>query len=136
QALALVASIIETSGPNSSFLFPGDKPGQPLREIKKLWSAVMRKAENYRRHDNRHTYASQLVSSGLSLEIVGRLLGHTTTTTTKRYTADRGEEPAFLACLQRIGAGEPVLVQHPTGRAGKPLVSLVADAAGGHCRGR
>jgi integrase len=51
------------------------------------WSALMRKAgiANYRRHDNRHTYAPHLASSGLSLEIVGRLLGHTTTTTTKRY---------------------------------------------------
>src|SRR5438552_3634610 len=113
QALILVTLIIETSDASSPFLFPGNKPGQPLREIKKFWSAVMRKAgiANYRRHDNRHTYASHLVSSGLSLEIVGRLLGHTTTTRTKRYTADRGEEPAFLACLQRIGAGEPVLVQ-------------------------
>jgi integrase len=87
QALILVTLIIETGDASSPFLFPGNKPGQPLREIKKFWSAVMRKAgiANYRRHDNRHTYASHLVSSGLSLEIVGRLLGHTTTTTTKRY---------------------------------------------------
>ena len=79
QALILVTSIIETSDAGSPFLFPGNKPGQPLREIKKFWSAVMRQAgiANYRRHDNRHTYASHLVSSGLSLEIVGRLLGHT-----------------------------------------------------------
>src|SRR5205807_1471565 len=84
QALALVTSIIEASHPNSPFLFPGNKLGQPLREIKKFWSSVMRQTgiTNYRRHDNRHTYASHLVSSGLSLEIVGRLLGHTTTTTT------------------------------------------------------
>jgi site-specific recombinase XerD len=32
--------------------------------------------DDYRLHDNRHTHASHLVSSGLSLEIVGRLLGH------------------------------------------------------------
>jgi hypothetical protein len=87
QALALTASIIQTSDPVSPFLFPGNKPGQPLREIKKFWSTAMRQDGiiNYRQHDNRHTYASHLVSSGLSLEIVGRLLGHTTATTTKRY---------------------------------------------------
>ena len=79
QATALIASIIESSDPDSSFLFPGNKSGQPLRELKKFWSSVIRQTgiTNYRRHDNRHTYASHLVSSGLSLEIVGQLLGHT-----------------------------------------------------------
>jgi integrase len=101
QALALVAPIIEVSDPNSPFLFPGNKPGQPLREIKKFWSKVMRRAgiTNYRRHDNRHTYASHLVSSGLSLEIVGRLLGHTTATTTKRY-AHLADDPLRAATDQ------------------------------------
>jgi len=37
------------------------------------------------RHDNRYTHESHLVSSGLSLEIVGQLLRHTITTTTERY---------------------------------------------------
>ena len=60
--------------------------GKPLREVKKFWSSTMRRVgiTNYRRHDNPHTYASHLVSSGLSLETVGRLLGHTTATTTRR----------------------------------------------------
>jgi integrase len=104
QALALVTSIIETSAPDSAFLFPGDKPGQPLREIKKFWATTMRRAgiTNYRRHDNRHTYASHLVSSGLSLEIVGRLLGHTTATTTKRY-AHLADDP-LRAATDRFGS--------------------------------
>ena len=104
QALILVTLIIETSDAGSPFLFPGNRPGQPLREIRKFWSAVMRKAEiaNYRRHDNRHTYASHLVSSGLSLEIVGRLLGHTTTTTTKRY-AHLADDP-LRAATNRFGS--------------------------------
>ena len=101
QATGLTASIIETSDPGSPFLFPGNKPGQPLREVKKFWSTVMRQSSitNYRRHDNRHTYASHLISSGLSLEIVGQLLGHTTPTTTKRY-AHLADHPLRAATEQ------------------------------------
>ncbi len=87
QALDLVASILGEQDPGEPWLFPGNVPGQPLKDIKKFWSGVMRQAglEGYRRHDNRHTYASHLVSGGLSLEIVGRLLGHTSPETTQRY---------------------------------------------------
>jgi integrase len=104
QATALILSIIETSDAKSSFLFPGNKPGRPLRELKKFWSSVMRQTgiTNYRRHDNRHTYASHLVSSGLSLEIVGQLLGHTSTTTTKRY-AHLADDP-LRAATERFGS--------------------------------
>jgi integrase len=39
----------------------------------------------WRIHDLRHTFASHLVSSGVSLPIVGKLLGHTQPQTTARY---------------------------------------------------
>ena len=103
QGTALVVSIVENSDLASPYLFPGNVPGQPLRDIKKFWASVTLKAgiANYRRHDNRHTYASHLVSSGLSLEIVGRLLGHTTATTTKRY-AHLADDP-LRAATGRFG---------------------------------
>jgi integrase len=87
QALDLVASILGEQDTDELWLFPGNVPGQPLKDLKKFWSGVMEEAgiEGYRRHDNRHTYASHLVSDGLSLEVVGRLLGHTSPETTKRY---------------------------------------------------
>lgn len=36
-------------------------------------------------HDLRHTFASLLVSGGMTLPMVGRLLGHTQAQTTLRY---------------------------------------------------
>ena len=71
----------------SGLLFPGRVAGQPLKELKGFWKRICQTADlqDYRIHDNRHTHASHLVSSGLSLPIVGRLLGHTNPSTTQRY---------------------------------------------------
>jgi integrase len=41
--------------------------------------------EDVRLHDLRHSFASLLVSEGLSLEIIGKLLGHSRAQTTQRY---------------------------------------------------
>jgi site-specific recombinase XerD len=38
-----------------------------------------------RLHDLRHSYASHLVSNGVGLQIVGKLLGHVQVSTTMRY---------------------------------------------------
>ena len=38
-----------------------------------------------RLHDLRHSYASHLVSNGVGLQIVGKLLGHVQASTTMRY---------------------------------------------------
>ena len=69
------------------------------RNLSRLWEKTMRQLklppEKPRKtgptrygasfHELRHTYASHSVSSGLPLEIVGRLLGHTQVATTRRY---------------------------------------------------
>ena len=98
EAQALVRTVLADSNPASPYLFPGDAPGKALQDIKKFWASAMRQAgiTGYRRHDNRHTYASHLVSTGLSLEIVGRLLGHTQPATTKRYS-HIADDPLRLA---------------------------------------
>ncbi len=79
---------------DSPFLFPGKIPGKPLQEIKQAWNTIRKRAglPDVRIHDLRHTYASHLVSSGLSLSIVGKLLGHTQAATTQRY-AHLADEP-------------------------------------------
>jgi site-specific recombinase XerD len=69
------------------WLFPGDVPGQPVKEIRRFWQRIQKAAgiEDARIHDLRHTFASLLVSGGASLEMIGKLLGHTQMQTTHRY---------------------------------------------------
>jgi len=103
-ALALLTEMRSKANPSEKNLFPGNATGRPLQDIKKFWKVVVTEAgiSEYRLHDNRHTHASHLVSSGLSLEIVGRLLGHTNPATTKRY-AHIADSP-LRAATERFGA--------------------------------
>jgi integrase len=90
-----VLQIVKKRTPKGSvYVFPGRIEGEPLKEIKTFWRTAVKEAklENIRIHDLRHTHASHLVSSGLSLSIVGKLLGHTQASTTQRY-AHLADEP-------------------------------------------
>jgi integrase len=89
--------------PPLPFLFPG-KEGQSVTDIKHFWTAICRKAgiEGVRLHDLRHTHASILASIGLSLPIIGALLGHTQQSTTHRY-AHLMDDP-LRAATERLGA--------------------------------
>ena len=82
----LLAAIQTTRG-NQKYLFENPASQKPYKDIKRFWSSITATAnlDDYRIHDNRHTHASHLVSSGMSLAIVGRLLGHTNPLTTQRY---------------------------------------------------
>uniref|UniRef100_UPI004047CDE5 tyrosine-type recombinase/integrase n=1 Tax=Yoonia sp. TaxID=2212373 RepID=UPI004047CDE5 len=71
----------------SPWLFPGDIPNQPLLEVRRFWMRIQKEVgiEDVRIHDLRHTFASLLVSGGASLEMIGKLLGHSQMQTTQRY---------------------------------------------------
>ncbi len=94
KALEVLHSLKNMTAQESPYLFPGKISGAPLQEIKTFWKRVLKEArlENVRIHDLRHTHASHLVSSGLSLSIIGKLLGHTQAATTHRY-AHLADEP-------------------------------------------
>ncbi|ROO30411.1 integrase [Salinisphaera orenii MK-B5] len=98
-AMELLAGI----EPSSEYVFPGSG-GQPQKDLKKTWASVCELAEieGVRIHDLRHTYAAQLVSAGLSLPIIGALLGHTQADTTQRY-AHLMDDPLREA-TERVGS--------------------------------
>lgn len=79
---------LRNEGKDGLFLFPSKTGLQPLSDIKRFWIAICRDAdlEDFRIHDLRHTYASILASAGLSLPVIGALLGHTQPNTTARYS--------------------------------------------------
>lgn len=85
EAVELLESIKKTN--KTIYVFPNEK-GKHLTDIKRTWQTVCNSAklEDARLHDIRHSFASILVSSGESLPMIGKLLGHTQAQTTMRYS--------------------------------------------------
>ena len=96
------------------FVFPStDNASGHIIEIKNGWAALCERAgiEGLRVHDLRHSFASQLVSSGASLPLIGALLGHSNPNTTARY-AHLFDDPQ-RAAVEKVGA----IVDATRGRA-------------------
>ncbi len=95
----------------SPWVFPCLRdPSQPRSSELSLWRKVRRDAriEDVRLHDLRHTFASHAVLRGTPLPVVSRLLGHSGTRMTLRYThvGDRDLE----AAAERIGSAIAALL--------------------------
>ena len=69
------------------FVIVGRKTGSHLVNIRKPWYRIRKAAdiEDVRIHDLRHSFASIAVSGGLTLPLIGKLLGHRKSATTERY---------------------------------------------------
>ena len=117
EAAAIVRQRRVAVAKGSPWLFPGEVPGEPVQEIRRLWARIQKDIgiEDVRIHDLRHTFASLLVSGGASLEMIGKLLGHSQMQTTQRY-AHLMDSPL------RAGVGA-------VASAFKPRPRLVHDAA-------
>lgn len=65
----------------------GTKDEKPRADLKKPWAAIAGRAgiTDIHLHDLRHTFASVGAGDGMSLQIIGKLLGHADAATTQRY---------------------------------------------------
>ena len=74
-----------------------------LINLQKPWGRIKKKAslEDVRIHDLRHTFASVAAANGLSLPIIGALLGHSQPQTTARYAHLVGQP--LLEAVGKVG---------------------------------
>jgi integrase len=82
----------------------GKNPGGHFVGLQKSWERLRNQAQlpGLRLHDLRHSFASLGAAGGLSMPLLGALLGHTQASTTKRYLHFR-EDPLVEAANEVAG---------------------------------
>lgn len=104
----VLASLPRTKG--NPYVIEGKNDGRHATDLQHPWRRIREQAglSNVRIHDLRHTYASNAVSSGMPIQMVGRLLGHTQLQTTMRY-AHLADDPVRQAAEKNAGMLENAL---------------------------
>ncbi len=97
QAARAVLSALPRLADNP-YVIAGAVPCHYATDLQKPWRRIRKRAglHDVRIHDLRHTYASNAVSSGMPIQMVGRLLGHNQIQTTMRY-AHLADDPVRRA---------------------------------------
>jgi integrase len=90
--------------PRGEYVFSSDGASGHVADIQKAWVRLCKTAgiSGVRIHDLRHSFASQLVNSGASLQLIGALLGHSNPITTARYS-HLYDDPQ-RAAVEKVGA--------------------------------
>lgn len=85
EALAVIEGIPVLEG--SPYLFPGKKEGDHIKDFKRQWLRIRKKADvtDIRWHDLRRTLGSWLAQSGNSLHLIAKVLNHKDIRTTQIY---------------------------------------------------
>jgi site-specific recombinase XerD len=99
--------------PSQQFLFYGKrKDFMTYTSVRTIFSRYLKKAglshKKYTLHCLRHTYASELLSAGMSLESLQQLLGHSSVEVTRRYArlTDKSLENDYFRAMSLIERGE------------------------------
>jgi len=89
---------------NKGLVFPGKDGESEFNNMRKAWLSLLKIAEieNFKWHDMRHDYASQLVMSGVDLNTVRELLGHADLKMTLRYAHLAPEHK--VKAINKLGA--------------------------------
>jgi integrase len=113
-ALKVLADIPRVKG--NPYVIVGEAKDKPRSDLKRPWKRITAHAglTDLRLHDLRHSFASVGAASGMGLPIVGKLLGHSSPSTTARYAhlADdplrRASDSIANSIAAAIGVGSDV----------------------------
>jgi integrase len=103
EALAVLDNL--ERDPTNPYVITGEVEGHHVTDLQRPWRRIRKAAglDHVRIHDLRHTYASNALAQGLSLPMVGKLLGHSQIQTTMRYI-HLADDPVRDAARQVAGA--------------------------------
>jgi integrase len=79
--------VIKTVPRIGRFVIAGAKPDEPYKNLGRAWIDIRETVglQDVRLHDLRHSFASLAAGRGVSLLMIGKLLGHRVPATTQRY---------------------------------------------------
>ena len=103
SAIDLLRDLPRKDG-NPYLICSDHKLDEPINDLQTTWQKIRKWAgiEDVHIHDLRHTFASNAVAMGMSLPMIGKLLGHTQTQTTARY-AHLALDPVLEAASKVTG---------------------------------
>ena len=101
------------------YVIAGARHGEPFKNLSRSWIVAREYAglKDVRLHDLRHSYASLAAGRGVSLQMIGKLLGHKVTTTTARYA--HLARDAAQTVNDELGAAMQAAIQKPRGKVVK-----------------
>jgi integrase len=87
EALAVLEQRRRRIKKEKEWVFPSDGKSGHVRDFKRGWKQLLKRAKitNLRIHDLRRTLGSWMASAGISLPIIGAMLGHQSLAATKIY---------------------------------------------------
>jgi integrase len=121
DAAVEVLSGVPRVGP---FVIAGAVPGEAYKNLSRAWGTAREYAglDDVRLHDLRHSYASLAAGRGVSLQMIGKLLGHRVAATTMRYAHLAKDQVASIN--DELGAAMQAAIDNRPARAAANVIKL------------
>jgi integrase len=116
--------VLRTIPHRGPYIIAGALEGEPFKNLSRSWIVAREFAGlgDVRLHDLRHSYASLAAGRGVSLQMVGKLLGHKHAATTQRY-ADLARDAA-AAIIDELGVVMTAAIERGSAPTSASVVKL------------